>query len=101
MQDVTLGYPELDRNVIVKTNNPEKLKAIFASQESREIFQTLSGYSLKLDNHDDREDHYLNLHIQRAITNLNELQRILAVFYHILVSFDKDHPATETLETIS
>ena len=86
MEDVVLGYPEFDKNAIVKTNNPEKLKALFSDADDRQVFQSLSGYSFKLDNHEDSEDHYLDLSIQRAIKDLNELERLLRIFFNVLGS---------------
>lgn len=87
LQDVILGYPEFDKDVIVKTNNPEKLKAILSDADVRQVFQNQSGWALKLDNHEDREeDHYLDLSIQRAVTNLQDLQRILNAFYTVLIA---------------
>jgi hypothetical protein len=87
LQDVVLGYTEFDKDVIVKTDDPEKLKTILSDADVRQVFQNQSGWALKLDNHEDREeDHYLDLSIQRAITNLPDLQRILNAFYSVLVA---------------
>lgn len=86
MQDVVLGYPEFDRNVIVKTTDAGKAKAMLSDVEVRQVFQTLSGYSLRLDTHEDSEDHYLDLGVQRAVNDLNELKRLLSAFYTVLLA---------------
>jgi hypothetical protein len=66
-QDVVLGYPEFDKNVLVKTNNPERLKTLFADAETRELFVALSGYSFGITTSKDDESKVLELHIQRVI----------------------------------
>jgi hypothetical protein len=66
-QDVVLGYPEFDKNVLVKTNNPERLKNLFADEETRALFVALSGYSFGITTSKDNDKKELELHIQRLI----------------------------------
>ena len=82
LQDIVLGYPEFDHNILVKTNNADRLKAVLAGEGSRKILQNLSGFALKLESHD--EGHILNLSIQRSLTNINEFSQVLAMYYEIL-----------------
>ena len=89
LQDEILGYPEFDHRIIVKTDNVARLKRLLAPPEKREIFQQLSGFSFKLGNNQEDEDRYLELNIQRAITDLNELKRLLSVFYNVLIALEK------------
>ncbi len=84
MEDVVLGYPEFDNNVIVKTNNAHRLKRIFAAPEIREVFQSLSGYSFRIHKHDKKEGDYLELMVQRSLTNAAELKRVFDAFCHVL-----------------
>ena len=84
MQDVVLGYPEFDNRIIVKTNNPEKLTSVFSEKEVRLVFQSLSGFSLKLDSNDETEEHFLELSIQRAIREFNELKQVLTAYTSVL-----------------
>ena len=87
VQDVAIGYPEFDKNVIVKTNDEFKVKQLFADNKIREIFQSLSGYSLSItEDEDDRV--ILELNIQRGITDAAELLPIYSAFYQILSSID-------------
>jgi len=83
-QDVIIGYPEFDKNVIVKTNDEQKFKKIFANSELREVFQSLSGFSFKIDPHEEKHGDYLQLYIQRAITSSAHLHKILRVFSYVL-----------------
>ncbi len=84
LQDIKLGYKEFDDNVIVKTNNKEKLKAILGDFEVRSVMETLSGYSFKLDDHEDNSNHYLDLTIQRAVTDPGEFRQIFTAFQVVL-----------------
>lgn len=89
IEDVTLGYPEFDKNVIVKTNNEAKLKSIFADSELRKVFEELSGYDFRIAHDEDKQLTNLQLHIQRAITNSATLIKILKAFHHVLVSLEE------------
>ncbi|HEX8333355.1 MAG TPA: hypothetical protein VF622_12065 [Segetibacter sp.] len=78
-QDVVLGYPEFDKNVLVKTNNPERLKSLFADEETRELFIALSGYSFGITTSKENEKKELELHIQRLIA-VEDLRHAFAAF---------------------
>ena len=80
MQDIQTGYPEFDKNVIVKTNNPEFFKGLFASADVRHVFENLSGYSFKILPHDELQGDHLELYIMRGITSARDLQPIFDAF---------------------
>lgn len=86
MQDVTLGYPELDKYAIIKTNDTPRLKAIFDKENIRVDLLSFSGYELKLDDHGKKPGAHAEFTIQRALTDPNELRIFLEVFHHVLVS---------------
>jgi hypothetical protein len=86
LQDVVLGYPEFDDKLIVKTNNAARLKSILVGDGARKILYNMSGFSLKLESHD--EGHSLELSIQRALTNVGELNEALAMFYEVLTQVE-------------
>lgn len=92
-QDVMLGYPEFDHDVIVKTNNAHRLKRIFADPEVRKVFQSLSGYSLRIHKHDDKEGDHLELLIQRSLLNSGDLKRVFDAFCHVLDFLNKREEA--------
>jgi hypothetical protein len=81
MQDVTIGYPEFDENVIVKTNNEAEVKQVFSDATIREVFQQQSGYSFGIVEEDGVEK--LQLSIQRAVTG-TELEQLFTAFYKVL-----------------
>lgn len=89
MQDVKLGYPEFDHNVLVKTNDEQKLKSILADTYVREVFQNLSGYTLHIDEHEAGKGERLHLVLQRPVIDAAEMQRIFNVFHRVLESLNQ------------
>lgn len=87
IQDVKIGYPEFDKNVIVKTNDEIRVKQLFADPSIREVFQSLSGYSLGI-SEDEDDTLLLELNIQRGITDAAELLNIYSAYYKVLSSLD-------------
>jgi len=85
-QDVVLGYPEFDKNVLVKTNNPERLKRFFDDEESRRIFIDLSGYSFGIITEDGSK--VLELQMQRIISG-NDLKNAFDAFSKALELLNK------------
>lgn len=83
MQDIKTGYPEFDSQVIVKTNDPLKFKKAFSSRETRKVFESLSSYSLKI-TAEKNKGTLLELKIQRALINVEELKTVYKAFYQIL-----------------
>ena len=89
MEDVQIGYPEFDKKLIVKTNNSEKVKEIFADDQTRKLFETLGSFNMHISHYDHEDKHsILELTIDRDITNAEELHKIYNVFIHVLNSFE-------------
>lgn len=86
MQDVKTGFPEFDDNVLVQTNDEQRLKTLFNSPEVRETFQNLSGYSFHVEKADEGDGDQLQLLMQHAITNPSDLRRYFNVFNHVLTA---------------
>lgn len=82
-QDVVLGYPEFDNNVLVKTNNPERLKALFADEDTRKTFVMLSGYSFGITTDSETQRKVLELHMQHASAG-SELRDAYDTFVKVL-----------------
>ena len=92
MQDVIVGYPEFDDKLIVKTNDAEKIKDVFAEESARGLFQRLTGFVLhtgsrNIGDSDDKED-YVELMIDRGVLDLSELRKIYTAFVNILMAID-------------
>lgn len=82
-QDIVLGYPEFDSNVLVKSNNPQQLKTLFTDEATRSTFVQLSGYSFGTTTPHEGEHKVLELHVQRAVTG-NELKLAFEAFISVL-----------------
>ena len=89
MEDIKTGYPEFDKKLVVKTNDPEKVKELFANKETRDLFQSLGGFNLHIANydHDDRHSS-LELTIDRAVTDAAQLHKIYIAFVRVLEVFE-------------
>ncbi|BAV08003.1 hypothetical protein SAMN05421788_103344 [Filimonas lacunae] len=83
MQDIKTGYTEFDNQVIVKTNDPLKFRKVFSSRDTRKVFEALSSYSLKITS-EKKKGNKLELKVQRAITDIEELKLVYKAFYQIL-----------------
>ena len=84
MQDVKLGYPEFDDYVLVRTNDVQKLKDIFADESLRSIFQNLSGFTFHVDKAEDGKSDHLHLVLQHALVHASDLRKIFCAFNKVL-----------------
>lgn len=87
MQDVIIGYPELDKNVIIKTNDEARVKAIFPDEDIRLFFQSLEhDFTLGIMKHDDKR--ILELWIEEGITDADILRNVYHAFCTVLLLVD-------------
>lgn len=93
MEDVEIGYDEFDKKLIVKTNDPIRVKEIFSDESIRKVFESLSDFTFAITDHNtnnDRKAFLLELQIESAITNPATLREIYHAFYAVLFSVDKE-----------
>jgi hypothetical protein len=84
-EDVNIGYPEFDKQLVVKTNDVERVKQIFKDTRVRKVFQSLSDFSLQISQDDNKKTkHNLELMIDRAVTDARELKKIYNAFTAVL-----------------
>ncbi len=77
MEDVKTGYDSFDKKLVVKTNDVEKVKAVFSDVETRNTFESLGGFNLHIANYDEDDKHSsLELTIDREITDVEDRQDI-------------------------
>ncbi len=88
LEDVVIGYPDFDKTLIIKTNDKERLKQIFSDESVRKVFQSLSGYSLKIDRHHEREGIFLDFTMQRALIDVVETRLVFNAFLQVLSYLD-------------
>lgn len=94
MEDVKTGYEDFDRKLVVKTNDVEKVKAVFADEDTRRTFQSLAGFNLHIAHYDHDDKHSsLELTIDKDITNVEELRKIYDAYVNVLEAFEQiSHP---------
>ncbi len=92
MQDEVLGYPEFDRKVMVKTNNPELAVRLFADPETRETIQSLYNFSFGIVGHHTKDkkhkDFFLELIVEEAVTEASELKKLFKAFTAVLAQLE-------------
>jgi hypothetical protein len=84
LEDKVIGYEDFDAAVIVKTNDEQKVKAIFADAATRNFFQTLEDFNLHIVHHENASTK-LELEIERGITDPTELRTAYEAFSKVLV----------------
>jgi hypothetical protein len=93
LEDVEIGYPELDERLVVKTNNAEKMSQIFANSEIRSLFTDLKDFNFGIHTHDAEDANsvhtYLDLDIEQGITDPQELRKLYHAFYTVLLALEQ------------
>jgi hypothetical protein len=90
MQDIQLGYPDLDHHLVVKTNNEEKVKMLFADEHTRALFTDLNDFDFGIRMHtpdgSDTKQAFLELNIEDGILDTIVLREIYHVFRNVLTA---------------
>ncbi|MBC7914390.1 MAG: hypothetical protein H7Y07_09735 [Pyrinomonadaceae bacterium] len=93
MEDVELGYPEFDKNVVVKTNDINRLQDILSDQHIREILQNIPEFNFHIIRHTSDytlvEAAFLELRIEDGITETRQLRDIYNVFVSVMEKVDE------------
>ena len=92
MEDIELGIPELDKAFIIKTNQPEKLRTLFADPAVQTALIRYPSIHLKLAQAEhDVDVNQLSAYFYEAITDPAKLREV----YHLLSTLlDKVNPPT-------
>jgi len=93
LEDKEIGYAEFDTALIIKTNDAEKTKNIFSDKTARQVFQSLTAFTLHTDKRNINEDtdikeYFLEFEIERGIVEVVELRRIYAAFAAVLTAIE-------------
>ncbi|MBF9253456.1 hypothetical protein I2I11_09150 [Pontibacter sp. 172403-2] len=80
MEDVKVGYPDFDAAFIIKTNQPDTLRKLFADESVRRILLRHTTGRLKLEAEDGSPDAILSFKKDEAIVEVTVLREI----YHVL-----------------
>lgn len=93
MQDIETGYPEFDKKVIVKSNDEEKVKSIFAEAQARSVFKEMNDFIFHIAKHhvdeNEKEASFLELTIEEAIVDTARLVSLFNAFYNVLSAIEK------------
>ncbi|MFL9481455.1 hypothetical protein ACI6Q2_01675 [Chitinophagaceae bacterium LWZ2-11] len=91
LEDIVIGYPAFDDAVIVKANDEQLVKKIFASESVRSVLQPLSGFKFGIVEQDKKEGEgdKLELIIEDAITDAGLLHRLYDAFITVLTTLEK------------
>jgi hypothetical protein len=92
MQDVEVGYTELDKHLIIKTNDEAKVKTLFTDGKVRAVFEKLDDFDFGIHmhsvEHGDHKQAFLELNIEDGITEPAELKKLYSAFYSVLETID-------------
>lgn len=88
LQDVKIGYPDLDKHLVIKTNDQEKVKTLFADELTRKVFTQLSNFDFGIRLHTDddtkQKQAFLELNIEEGIIDTTVLRNLYHAFYMVL-----------------
>ena len=97
MQDIMLGYPDLDNHLIIKTNNEEKIKSLFADEKTRAVFTDLTDFDFGIRMHtpdgSDIKQAFLELNIEDGILDIADLREIYHAFRKVLTTLQLNNDA--------
>jgi hypothetical protein len=92
MEDIQIGYPEFDKEIVIKSNQPERIKDILASAQIREVIQSLPNFEFHIghhhSSHTEVESAFLELRIDEGITDTETLRPIYSAFTSVLEKVD-------------
>lgn len=93
MQDVILGFSEFDGEFIIKTNDENKTALIFADSKVRNILQSIPDSTFGIVEYTLEDGNgkapFLELRIEKAITDLTQLKAIYNAFFKVLVMIEQ------------
>lgn len=88
MQDIKIGYPDLDKHLIIKTNDEHTLHRIFADAEVRAVFTGLNSFDCGIHMHhsdeDDLKHPFLELNMNYVIKDAAACRKVFHAFDKLL-----------------
>ena len=92
MEDIKIGSPEFDKNIVIKSNHPDRIKDILSSIQIREVIQSLPNFEFHIghhhSSHTEVESAFLELRIDEGITDTARLRLIYSAFILVLEKVD-------------
>jgi hypothetical protein len=94
MQDVVVGYEEFDKKLIIKTNDANKLKEVFADASVRAAILDLNNFTFGITTHHSSgnatKEPFLELTIETGITDVSKLRTIYKAYFTVLTAIEKN-----------
>jgi hypothetical protein len=87
MEDIEIGYPEFDKKVVIKTDDPSAIHPFFEDRETRKVFGKLKNFNLGITYHHDENNlkqPYLEFEIEEALDTLQLLKPVFYAYFNIL-----------------
>ncbi|KAA3439761.1 hypothetical protein [Rufibacter hautae] len=86
MEDIELGYPDIDDAFIIKTNQPDTLKTLLSDPAIHDMLLKHKNCTLKLDEDADETgpETVLTFSKDEAILDVSELREIYRLLYEML-----------------
>lgn len=88
MQDVKVGFPELDDHLLIKTNDEARVRTLFTDAPVIAVFTALTDFDFGIRLHSvagsDHKQACLELHIDDGITDLQTLRELYHAFCLVL-----------------
>jgi hypothetical protein len=92
IEDIKIGSPEFDKNIVVKSNHPDRIKDILSSAQIRDVIQSLPNFEFHIghhhSSHTEVESAFLELRIDEGITDTAVLRLIYSAFILVLEKVD-------------
>lgn len=90
LQDEIIGYPEFDKKLIIKTDDKEKVHALFNNETTRQALTALQSFNLQLQRGDEENSTgALILEIEEGMTEGAGLVKLYLVFNQVLTAINK------------
>lgn len=94
MQDVKIGFPELDDHLIIKTNDEAKVKTLFSDPVVIPVFTTLTDFDFGIRLHSvedsDKKRAFLELNIEEGINEVDSLRELYHAFCAVLDKLEQN-----------
>lgn len=91
MQDIEIGYDDLDKHLIIKTNDEQKVRSLFTNAELRQVFTTLISFDCGIHNHSNKnhlKQTFMELNINHSINDSAEFRKVFHAFYKLLLEIE-------------
>jgi hypothetical protein len=91
LEDVELGFPELDEAFIIKANHPELLKKLFADKTIRDVLLKYPSAELKLapEHHEPDARNLLTFSLDLAVLSPEHLREIYDMMLQLLKKLEQ------------